>query len=256
VDGLAQTAASLDLEKLESEDAVGVLGWAFENFHPSMAISIAGGSEGLAVLDMAFRLEPSVRLFTLDTGRLHRETHELFEQVERRYGIRIERHHPDPGQLKRMEDAFGADLMYDGVNFRALCCQIRKIQPMKRALSGLNAYVTGIRRSQTATRADIHKAEIDAEQGGIVKINPLADWTGEQVKDYVREHDLPVHPLFSKGYASVGCEPCTRPIGEGEDERAGRWWWETDAPKECGLHSRPTGALDFELQEIVGEESG
>ena len=106
---MTQRTASLDLEALESEDAVGVLSWAFENFHPNMAISIAGGSEGLAVLDMAVRLEPNLRVFTLDTGRLHRETHELFTAVERRYGIEIERHHPDPGQLKRMEDAFGAD---------------------------------------------------------------------------------------------------------------------------------------------------
>ncbi len=252
---MAQTAESLGLEKLEGEDAVGVLSWAFESFHPNMAISIAGGSEGPAGLDMAFELEPSAPVFTLDMGRIHRETHALFEQIERRYGIQIERHHPDPGQLKRMEDAFGADLMYDGVNFRALCCQVRKLQPMKKVLSGLEAYVTGIRRSQAATRADIRKAEVDTENGGIVKVNPIADWTPEQVKDYVREHDLPTHPLFAKGFASVGCEPCTRPIGEGEDERAGRWWWETDAPKECGLHSRPVGALDFELQEIVGEES-
>lgn len=253
---MAQTSVETDLEKIESLDAPAVLSWAFESFHPKMALSVAGGAEGLVVLDMAVRIEPGLRVFTLDTGRLHAETLEFFDGVEQRYHIEIERIHPDRRQLERMVSAFGPDLQYTGVNFRALCCQIRKVYPMKRALAGMDAYVTGIRREQTATRADTRKAGVDDEHGGIMKISPLADWSKEQVQDYVRDNDVPVHPLFDQGYASVGCEPCTRPIGEGEDERAGRWWWETgDVAKECGLHGRPVGALDFELEEIVGGES-
>lgn len=247
----------VDLDRTESLDAEGVLAWALERYHPRLAISVAGGSEGLVVLDMALRLEVSVKLFTIDTLRLHPETLGFFDEIEGHYGVKIERIRPDLGQIDRMQAAFGADLMFDGANLRALCCQVRKVLPLNHALAGLDAWVTGIRRDQTASRAGIGRVEIDNEHGGIVKVNPLADWTGDMVGRYTRVHDVPVHPLFAQGYASVGCEPCTRPTSEGEDERAGRWWWEADdVAKECGLHSRPVGALDFEMEEIVGEEGG
>ena len=148
----AQTAEYLELERLEELDAEQVLTWAIERFHPSLALSVAGGAEGMTVLDMALRIEPGLRAFTLDTGKLHRETLEYFETVEEHFGIEIERHRPDPGQLERMESAFGTELMFKGINFRALCCEVRKLHPMKKALKGLDAYITGLRRTQAATR--------------------------------------------------------------------------------------------------------
>lgn len=251
---MASTTVDLSLD-FEAMDARGVLGWALDSYHPDLAVSVAGGAEGMVVVDMASQMVPDLEVFTLDTGKLHEETLLYFETVEERYGIRIRRFEPDPGQLERMISAFGEDLYFKGVNFRALCCQVRKVYPMKHALQGRDAYVTGIRRSQTATRSGIRKVEIDDEHGGIVKVSPLADWSPEQVAAYVEEHDVPTHPLFEQGYRSIGCAPCTRPVGEDEDERAGRWWWEVDAPKECGLHSRPVGALDFEISEVVGDDA-
>lgn len=252
---MAQTAVETrDTARLESAPARDVVAWALERFGSRIAISVAGGSEGLALVDMAIGLDPSVRVFTIDTDKLHAETLELFSTVERRYGVTIERFHPAPHEVKRMEASFGPDLMYQGVNLRALCCQIRKVLPLNRALAGLDAWMTGIRRGQAATRAAIRKVETDGEHGGIIKVSPLADWTAAQVQAYVAEHEVPTHPLLKQGYASIGCMPCTRPIEDGEDERAGRWWWESDVPKECGLHSRPVGALDFELDEVLGEE--
>lgn len=251
---MASTTVDLSLD-FEAMDAPELLAWGLETYHPSLAVSVAGGAEGMVVVDMASKMVPDLRVFTLDTGKLHEETLLYFEAIEKRYGIVIERFRPDPGQLERMVGAFGEDLQFKGVNFRALCCQIRKLYPMKLALQGRDAYITGIRRSQAATRAGIAKVDIDDEHGGIVKISPLADWTPERVATYVEDHQVPTHPLFEQGYRSIGCAPCTRPVGEDEDERAGRWWWEVDAPKECGLHARPIGALDFEMSEIVGDEA-
>lgn len=250
---MGRTATQGVFDKVEGFDALEVLTWALDTY-PNVALSVAGGTEGMVVLDMATRIRPDLRVFTLDTGRLHQETLDFFDAVERHYGLTIHRYHPDPGQLQRMLDAFGEDLQYRGVNFRALCCQIRKLYPMRHALEGMDAYLTGIRREQAATRADAAKAEFD-EEYGLVKVNPIVDWSAVQVASYVADHDVPTHPLLDRGFASIGCEPCTRPIEPGEDERAGRWWWESgEVSKECGLHSRPIGALDFELEEIVGEE--
>lgn len=253
---MAEVAFELEEARLEHVPAQEVIAWALERFGSRIAISVAGGSEGLALVDMAVAIDPAVRVFTIDTGKLHDETHEVFAAVEARYGITIERIHPRPVDVEKMEASFGPDLMFQGVNLRALCCQIRKVLPLDRALEDLDAWMTGIRRGQASTRAGTAKVERDEEHGGITKVNPIADWTKEQVADYVAAHGVPQHPLLSQGYASIGCLPCTRPIEEGEDERAGRWWWEADAPKECGLHARPAGALDFELDAVLGEDHG
>ena len=140
------------------------------------------------------------------------------------------------------------------VENRLLCCNVRKVQPLTRALAGLDAWVTGLRRDQWATRSDIRKVEIDHDHGAIVKLNPLAEWTEDEVWDYLRENDVPTHALYEQGYTSIGCAPCTRPVAKGEPVRAGRWWWETDAPKECGMHCAiETGGFEHELHAIVGE---
>jgi thioredoxin-dependent adenylylsulfate APS reductase len=230
----AQIHAAAD--RFEHADAEELLRWALERFHPRMAISAAGGVDGLAIIDMAWRIDPRVRVFTLDTGRLPPETYALFEEVRDRYGINVEFEFPDRQQVERMMFVSGPNLMYRSVDDRIRCCEIRKVEPLKRKLATLDAWVSGLRRDQWKTRKNVAKVELDHDHGGIVKLNPLADWSAEDVWDYVRKNDVPYHELFDHGYTSIGCAPCTRPVQPGEDERAGRWWWEQDTDKECGIH--------------------
>jgi thioredoxin-dependent adenylylsulfate APS reductase len=220
------------------EDAPGeeILAWGLERFHPKMAISAAGGVDGMVLIDMAWRLNPDIRVFTLDTGRLPPETYALFEEIRERYGIAVEFEYPDTTAVATLVNREGPNLMYRGVDLRLACCTVRKVEPLKRKLATLDAWVAGLRREQWASRKNIAKVELDRDHGGIVKLNPLADWTLDQVWAYVREREVPYHELFDHGYTSIGCAPCTRPVIEGEPERAGRWWWEEDTAKECGIH--------------------
>ena len=230
----AQIHAAAD--RFEHAGAEELLRWALERFHPRMAISAAGGVDGLAIIDMAWRIDPRVRVFTLDTGRLPPETYALFEEVRDRYGINVEFEFPDRQQVEHMMFVSGPNLMYRSVDDRVRCCEVRKVEPLKRKLATLDAWVSGLRRDQWKTRKNVAKVELDRDHGGVVKLNPLADWSAEDVWDYVRKNDVPYHELFDHGYTSIGCAPCTRPVQPGEDERAGRWWWEQDTDKECGIH--------------------
>jgi len=222
--------------RFEHAHATELLAWALETFHPRLAISAAGGVDGMAIIDMAWRIDPRVRVFTLDTGRLPPETYQLFEDVRERYGIDVEFEQPDGEAVAELVSREGPNLMYRSVDLRLACCELRKVQPLKRKLATLDAWVSGLRREQWRTRKNIAKVELDRDHGGIVKINPLADWAVDDVWDYVRKHGVPYHELFDHGYASIGCAPCTRPVGTGESERAGRWWWEQETDKECGIH--------------------
>jgi thioredoxin-dependent adenylylsulfate APS reductase len=222
--------------RFEDATAEELLAWALETFHPRMAISAAGGVDGLAIVDMAWRINPDVRVFTLDTGRLPPETYALFEEVRERYGIDVEFEVPDGNEVAKLSTTYGPNLMYRSVDLRLTCCNIRKVQPLKRKLATLDAWVAGLRREQWASRRNIAKVELDREHGNIVKLNPLADWSLERVWDYVRTNEVPYHELFDHGYTSIGCAPCTRAVLPGEPERAGRWWWEEDTDKECGIH--------------------
>jgi thioredoxin-dependent adenylylsulfate APS reductase len=223
-------------DRFEHASAEELLAWAFETFHPRLAISAAGGVDGMAIVDMAWRIDPSVRVFTLDTGRLPPETYTLFEEVRDRYGIDVEFEFPERADVETLVREHGPNLMYRSLDLRLACCEIRKVQPLKRKLSTLDAWVSGLRREQWKSRRNIAKVELDRDHGGIVKVNPLADWTLEQVWDHVRKNEVPYHELFDHGYTSIGCAPCTRPVLPGEHERAGRWWWEQDTDKECGIH--------------------
>ena len=223
-------------DRFEHADAHDLLAWAIETFHPRLAISAAGGVDGMAIIDMAWCIDPSIRVFTLDTGRLPPETYTLFEEVRDRYGIDVEFEVPDGQIVAAYETQHGPNAMYDSVELRTRCCTIRKVEPLKRKLATLDAWVAGLRREQWASRRNIAKVELDRDHGGIVKLNPLADWTLEQVWDYVRTNEVPYHELFDHGYTSIGCAPCTRAVLPGESERAGRWWWEHDTDKECGIH--------------------
>jgi thioredoxin-dependent adenylylsulfate APS reductase len=223
-------------DRFEHSSATEILEWALDRFHPRLAISAAGGVDGMAIIDMAWRINPEVRVFTLDTGRLPPETYQLFENVRERYGIDVEFEFPERTAVERLMNAEGPNLMYKSVDLRVACCEIRKVEPLKRKLSTLDAWVAGLRREQWRTRRNVAKVELDRDHGGIVKLNPLADWTADEVWDYVRKNNVPYHELFDQGYASIGCAPCTRPVQPGETERAGRWWWESETDKECGIH--------------------
>jgi phosphoadenosine phosphosulfate reductase len=211
--------------------------WGIKNFHPRISLSTSfGGQEGMVLLDMMHRIEPESRVFVLDTGRLPQATYDLMDRVRNRYGKRVEVLFPRAERVEEMVRERGLNLFYESLENRQLCCQVRKVEPLNRALEGLDAWVSALRRDQGVTRENIRKVEIDAAHGGIVKLNPLADWTFAQVEDYVRQHEVPVNRLHREGYPTVGCEPCTRAIRPGEDPRAGRWWWENPETKECGIH--------------------
>jgi len=222
--------------RFEDATAEELLTWAIDTFHPRMAISAAGGVDGLALVDMAWRINPDVRVFTLDTGRLPPETYALFEEVRERYGIDVEFEVPDGNEVAKLSTTFGPNLMYRSVDLRLACCNVRKVEPLKKKLATLDAWIAGLRREQWVSRRNIAKVELDREHGNIVKLNPLADWSLDRVWDYVRTNEVPYHELFDHGYTSIGCAPCTRAVLPGEPERAGRWWWEEDTDKECGIH--------------------
>lgn len=225
------------VEALESVTTRELLEWALKTFHPQIALACSFQAEGSVLIDMMHRLRGSdFRVFTLDTGRLNQETYNCMDSIRERYGIRIEVFFPDASQVESMVRDHGLNLFYKAMEFRKLCCGIRKVEPLNRALKDLDAWITGLRREQAVTRSGVQKVEIDRDHGGIVKINPLADWSEEQVWDYIRENQVPYNKLHDQGYPSIGCAPCTRAIKPGEDIRAGRWWWETPESKECGLH--------------------
>ena len=196
------------------------------------------------IVDLASRISSSVRVFTLDTGRLPEETHRMMESVRDRYGITVELVLPEAAEVERLVNLHGPNLFYQSVELRERCCEARKVHPLARKLRTLKAWATGIRREQAQSRAGVQKVE---ELDGRTKISPLADWTAQQVEDYTRRHNVPVHALYARGYRSIGCAPCTRAVKPGEDDRAGRWWWEQDAHKECGIHFSADGSVQREI---------
>jgi phosphoadenosine phosphosulfate reductase len=242
--------------EFEGEEPQYVLQWALERFAPRIAISTAFQIDGVALIDMAYEIDPNVEVFSVDTGRLPEETHELIARLRDRYpGLNLKVLSPDGTEIGNMVSKHGTNLFYKEVDLRLLCCQVRKVRPLTKHLAGLDAWITGLRRDQWASRTNIRKVEIDHDHGAIVKLNPLAEWTEDEVWDYVRERDVPYHSLYDQGYTSIGCAPCTRKIAPGEASRAGRWWWESNAPKECGIHCAVEGGgLERELQALIGDK--
>ncbi|GIX48152.1 MAG: phosphoadenosine phosphosulfate reductase [Candidatus Tectimicrobiota bacterium] len=241
--------------ELDDKEPQEVIRWGLETFGDQVALMTSFQIDGMVILDMAYRLRRDVRVITLDTGRLPEETYAFIEQVRRTYpGIRLSVCFPDFREVEALVGKYGVNLFYEDVTKRLLCCHVRKVRPIVRALEGLQAWFTGLRRDQWASRAAIRKVELDHDHGGIVKINPLADWSKEEVWDYIHAHGVPYHPLYDRGYTSIGCAPCTRPVAPGEEDRAGRWWWESNAPKECGIHCPiETGGFEHEVAAILGE---
>ena len=210
--------------------------------HYPAAFSSSFGAEDMVILDLLEGLKLEVEVFTLDTGRLHEETHQLINQARQRYDRPVRIMYPDAADLESYALQHGDNAFYDSIELRKRCCEIRKIAPLRRALQGKRLWITGMRRTQSVTRADLELLAYDT-QYGLFKFNPLLDWTARDVTEYVRQNNVPVNALHAQGYPSIGCAPCTRPVKAGEDERAGRWWWESAESRECGLHLDPSGRL-------------
>jgi phosphoadenosine phosphosulfate reductase len=223
--------------RFADEDAEAILDFALETFGGSLAFACSLGLEDAALVEMISRRKVKPRIFFLDTGRLHPETYDTLHALQARYGIAIETYFPDTAAVEAFVNAKGPNAFYESLELRKACCAIRKVEPLQRALAGAGAWVTGLRREQAPTRSGLGPFEADWVHGGMLKVNPLVGWSYRQTRAYARERGIPVNPLHEKGYPSIGCAPCTRAIGPGEDLRAGRWWWEKPEQKECGLHA-------------------
>lgn len=194
--------------------------------------------EDVVIIDMAAKLGLPIGIFALDTGRLHEETYEVADAITERYRTPIEWSFPRHEAVEKLLREKGAFSFRESLDNRHECCHIRKVEPLGRALKGLSGWVTGLRREQSVTRTGLAPIEIDEANGGILKINPLLEWSEAQVWEYAETRRIPVNRLHRQGFPSIGCAPCTRPVAPGEHPRAGRWWWENPEHKECGLHRR------------------
>jgi phosphoadenosine phosphosulfate reductase len=209
------------------------------DFAPA-AFASSFGAEDMVLTDLVARRDRGIEIFTLDTGKLPEETHRLMRETVGRYGIRLRVYVPDERAAEAYVAEHGPDAFFRSVALRKACCHIRKVEPLRRALSGKRAWITGLRREQSVTRGGLALESSDAEFG-LMKFNPLADWSNQDVWDYIRNFEVPYNALHDHGYPSIGCAPCTRAVAAGEDIRAGRWWWEQPESRECGLHAGPDG---------------
>ena len=230
------TQEQVDVLNSRITTAEEALQWASDNLHPKVAKASSFGAEDSVIMDIMLKINPKFRFFTLDTGRLPQETYDIMDVVRKKYNISIEVLFPDAKEVEDMVREKGVNLFYESVDNRKLCCEIRKVHPINKILNTLDGWITGLRRDQTKNREDLTIFQLDPGHGGILKINPIVDWTSDEIQEYIKKNNLPQNSLLDKGYPSVGCEPCTRPIKPGEDLRAGRWWWEEGGNKECGLH--------------------
>jgi len=226
---------------LEDNNAQEVISWAIATHGSRIGIATSLQAESMVVIDMAVRIDSNVKVFTVDTGRLPQQTYDLIDKVREQYGIQISVYFPDSDEISQMVNKHGINPFYRSVSLRLLCCSVRKVNPISHALKmeGIDAWVTGLRRTQVETRAQTPKLQIDPSHTGLTKINPLADWSYDQVWEYINANDVPYNLLYDEGYTSIGCAPCTRATESGESDRAGRWWWEKGMPKECGIHVGP-----------------
>ncbi len=217
---------------LTSED---ILEKALDLFGDKITFASSLGAEDQVITHMLSKIDKTANIITLDTGRVFPETYDLLHRTVNRYGISIKSYYPDTTQVEEMVNTKGINLFYESIENRKLCCHVRKIVPLRRALEGKEAWITGLRREQSVTRTDLQIVEWDAANG-LIKINPLLEWSEEQVWEFINSNNIPYNKLHDQGFPSIGCQPCTRAIEKGEDLRAGRWWWEMPDSKECGLH--------------------
>ncbi|NBC83552.1 MAG: phosphoadenylyl-sulfate reductase [Bacteroidetes bacterium] len=220
---------------LKGKSAEEVIHYCINEFKGKIALSSSLGAEDQVLTKMVVDEDPSTRIFTLDTGRLFPETYDLIDRTNKTYNIKLDIFFPDYKQVQQMVKEKGINLFYESKENRKQCCHIRKVEPLKRAFKGLDAWICGLRKDQSVTRFFSQLIEWD-DTNELVKINPLIDWSEKDVWNYIHEHQVPYNTLHDHNYPSIGCQPCTRAIKAGEDVRAGRWWWEAPEHKECGLH--------------------
>lgn len=222
-------------ERFAASSPQEMLRFFMQEYGERLALSSSLGAEDQVLTDMMVGIDPGVRIFTLDTGRLFPETYQLIARTEDHYHIKMEVLFPPTGKVEDMVREHGINLFYKSLEQRKLCCHVRKLEALHRAFSGLDAWVCGLRKEQSVTRSQVHRVEWD-ETNHLLKLNPLADWTEQDVWNYIKGKGVPYNVLHDKGFPSIGCQPCTRAVAPGQDVRAGRWWWEDPSQKECGLH--------------------
>ncbi len=225
-------------QKVKGLDAQGIIALAYREFGAKVNFATSLGEEDQVIIDMIAHVAPEIEVFTLDTGRLFAQTYELMAKNQKRYKLNFKIFYPDTKKVEEMVASRGINLFYESIENRKLCCHVRKVEPLQRALSGTDAWIVGLRREQAITRSNLEPVEWD-EANSKIKFNPLYDWSLDQVRDYIKKNNVDINPLHAQGFVSIGCAPCTRAIKPGEDIRAGRWWWEEPQQKECGLHNNP-----------------
>jgi phosphoadenosine phosphosulfate reductase len=236
----ARSPLADEAARLEGASPEEIIRWALTNHERGRVVVVTGlQAEGVAVADMALRVDPAVRIATIDTGRLPEASLGYIDTLRDHFGRAIEVLLPERPAIEAFVGEHGLNPFYTSVERRLDCCHIRKVAPLERLLATVDCWLTGLRRDQSPTRATIAAVELDVTHGGVVKVNPLAGWGEAEVRAYIDERGVPLHPLYAEGYTSIGCAPCTRAVVPGEDSRAGRWWWEQGIDKECGMHRRP-----------------
>lgn len=214
-----------------------VISFFYDQFPGKVVMSTSLGLEDQALTEIISSIDKKAPFFTLDTGRLFPETYDLLDRTAKKYGLNINIYFPNTDEVEDMVNNKGINLFYESIENRKLCCNIRKLEPLARAMKGYEVWITGLRKDQSVTRTDMKLVEWD-DSNNMLKINPLINWTAKDLMDYIESHNIPYNALHKEGFASIGCQPCTRAIELGEDVRAGRWWWENPDTKECGLHSK------------------
>src|SRR3989338_7959631 len=205
-----------ELNELDRKSAEEVLRWALDTFGDKVALASSFGAEDMVITDMLLKISPKARIFTLDTGRLPQETYDVMDGTRKKYNANIEVYFPAAEDVEKMEQEHGANLFYNSIELRKLCCNVRKVKSLNKALSKLDAWICGLRREQAVTRTEVKKVEVDSSHNNIYKLNPLADWTAKQVWDYIKKNNVPYNKLHDKNYPSIGCAPCTRAVKPGE----------------------------------------
>lgn len=236
---MTNQTVNVSWESINLNDPKAVLDHALKLWHPRIALACSFSLEDAILTHLLMEIRKDAVVFALDTGRLNPETYECAENLRRRYGVKIDWYFPAREQVETLERTKGLFSFRESIDNRKECCGIRKVEPLRRALSGLSAWITGLRREQSVTRSELQVVEADQANGGIFKVNPLANWSLDDCWNFVRQNKIPWNSLYDRGYTSIGCAPCTRAIEPGEDQRAGRWWWENPEHKECGLHNNP-----------------
>ncbi len=222
-------------ERFSNAPVSKIIDFVCDEFRNKIALASSLGAEDQVITHLISELPNKASVFTLDTGRMFPETYSLIAKTEIQYNMKIKLYYPDTEEVEQMVSANGINLFYESIEKRKFCCHVRKINPLKRAFEGLDAWICGLRREQSVTRANVQMFEWD-DVNNILKINPLIEWSEEEVWAFIRKNGVPYNVLHDKGFPSIGCQPCTRAIKPGEDVRAGRWWWENPDQKECGLH--------------------